>query len=80
MWSFDTIDLATSPVFEAENFNIDGGQYHNDPVPSYSATNSYYFAGSTPDVDFLELSTNRPTGEEWRYQFSGNPPADSRQH
>lgn len=64
-------------VFEAEDFNFDGGQFIDNPVPSFDDfDNSYVDKGSvngTQDVDYNELAPD--DGDKiWRIPSGANLP------
>jgi hypothetical protein len=55
-WEFDTFSQANF-IWEAEDFDYEGGQFINNPIPSSSArTNSYFGRVGQPNIDKNETS------------------------
>ena len=74
--SFNTFD-ANNPTLEAENWNFDGGEYINDPDPSYSG-DTYFAKGENQDtegIDFHELSDEFDPAnvDPWRFPLGNMP-------
>ncbi len=74
----NTINLNPDDItFEAEDFNFDNGQFIDNPVLSFSHTNSYYQKGSSLGVQGVDFNELNPTvhfavgGVEWRFDGTG---------
>lgn len=69
---FDTFNPA-NPMTEAEDYDYEGGQFIDDPLPGFAPPYGYLVAAGVPDVDFHHTTVE---GEQHWYRAAPNVPTE----